>query len=175
MRVRITIALGCALAVLMLSAMRAADPTSPEPPADATWTAVTAGTATITGGPGGPTVTITGSRVRGNGVLKFGEAAPRRFQIRLLNQRNMPTITLSDGTYSLQVSALSNGKSSVSFDKTGRTAGPGPNAVTVTVETTKEGHLDLHVACGKNVELGKTFQVNWTRALGVKGGLLLSK
>jgi hypothetical protein len=173
MRARITIALGCALAGLMLSVLRAADPPSPEPPADATWTALTGGTATVAGGPGGPTVTITGSTVRGNGVLKFGEAAPPRFQIRLMNQRFLPSITLSDGTYKMQVSP-STGKSVVSFDRSGRTTGPGPNAVTVTIETTKEGHIDLQVACGKNVELGKTLQVNWARA-GVRKEMLLSK
>jgi hypothetical protein len=173
MRTRITVALGFVLAGLSLLGLRAADLTSPEPPADVTWTALTGGTGTVAGGPGGPMITITGSRVRGSGVLKFAVAAPRRFAIRLLNQRNMPEITLSDGTYTLKASAASSGKAVVSFDKTGRTAAGGPNAVTLSVETTKEGHLDIHVACGKDVELGKTLQVSWSRALYDKR--LLSK
>jgi hypothetical protein len=170
MRKTIPLALCCALAGLLLSPLHA-DPTSPEPPSDATWTALTGGTATVAGGPAGPTVTITGSRIRGNGVLKFAEAAPRRFHLRLMNQRYSPNITLSDGTYSMQVHA--SGKSASSFDRSGHVAGPGPNAVTVTVETTKEGHIDVSVVCGRNVELGKSLQVSWARA--VNRELLLTK
>jgi hypothetical protein len=164
MRTRTVAGLTAILFCLSLLCMRAAEEASPEPPADVTWTSAGTKAETLSS-PKGPLVRLTVPRIRGQGTLTFKEGTPRQFTIRMMRQNAMQSITLTDGTYTLSGQVHGAGTKSVTrWDKGGRTAPLGRPAVTLTVEASKDGgHIDVHVACDKDVELKKEIRCEWTR------------
>jgi hypothetical protein len=166
---RIALPLAGLLLLGALSAARSADDPSPEPPADVSWiTERGASGATIEGGPRGPTIRITGAAISGAGSLKFKAGmTPAKFTIRMMNnKRPMQSFTLSDGTYILRGEITSGTAKAVTYwERGGRSVDLAHAAVTLTVETTKDGHIDVQVRCAKGVELGKELKVNWSRPL----------
>jgi hypothetical protein len=172
MTTRIAISLAGMLLLGALGAGQAADDPSPEPPADVTWTTELGScTATVKSGPGGPTIRLTTATVSGGGSLRFKDGTtPARFTIRIMNKRNYAqSFTLSDGTYTLRgTSPTGAGKSVTYWDRGGREVDLARAAVTLSLETTKDGHIDIHVRCARGVELGKQISVNWSRILNRK-------
>jgi hypothetical protein len=157
-----------------LPAVWAADDPSPEPPADVTWTSeLGSSTATVEGGPRGPTIRVTASTVTGTGSVKFKDGkTPAHFTIRMMNNKRAgQSFTLSDGTFILKGDSIAGTGKSVSYwDRGGRSVDLARAAVTLTLEPTKDGHLDIHIRCAKGVELGKELKVNWSR--GFRGKML---
>jgi hypothetical protein len=162
MRTSIAIALAC---VLAWTALPVAADDSPEPPADVTWTSTVGVTAQAVASPKGPQIRVTGTRIRGDGTITFKEGAPRRFTIRIPHiQNRFSQITLSGGGYTMQGQMFTPGGKAVSgWDKGGKSVSPDRAPVTLTIEHHKDGHIDLHVACAKDVDLGKEVRLSWTR------------
>ncbi len=169
MTTRIAISLTGMLLLGALASPRAAEDVSPEPPANVNWTTERgAATATVQSGPRGTTIRISGAAITGGGSLRFKDGmAPTRFTIRMLNNRRpTQTITLTDGTLTLHGDIANTGGKVVSyFDRDGRSVGLARAAVTLTLEHTKDGHLDIQVRCARGVELGKEVKVSWSRNL----------
>jgi hypothetical protein len=177
MTTRFAISLAGMLLLGAVASLRAAADASPEPPANVSWTTERgASTATVESGPRGPTVRIAGAAITGGGSLRFKDGmTPARFTIRMMDtKRPMQTITLSDGTFTLRgdVTAAS-GKSVTYWDRAGRSVGLARAAVTLTLEHTKDGHLDIHVRCARGVELGKEVKLSWSR--NIRGKMILKE
>jgi hypothetical protein len=167
MTTRIAISLAGMLLLGAVASLRAAEDVSPEPPANVTWTTERgAGTAAVESGPRGLTIRLTGTGLTGGGSLRFKDGmAATRFTIRMMNnKRPTQSITLSNGTLTLRGDITTGSGKVVSyFDRDGHSVGLARAAVTLTLEQTKDGHLDIHVRCARGVELGKEVRVSWSR------------
>jgi hypothetical protein len=166
MRTRIAISLALVLAWSTVAVVRAADEASPEPPADVTCTPdVRGGTWTAISEPSGTLLRISGSQYMGNASLAFkGGMAPTRLKFRFVNVRQLQTFTLSDGKHSYQANLGGLGQTVVRWNRLGQyVTDPAQAAVTMTVEGTKAGDIDVNVSTVRGVALSKELKVNWVQ------------
>jgi hypothetical protein len=113
-------------------------------------------------------IRLTGATINGAGRLKFKDGTtPSRFTIRMMsNKRPTQSFTLTDGTYTLRGTSMAGTEKSITYwVRGGREVDLARAAVTLTVEHTKDGHLDVHVRCARGVDLGTELRVNWSRSL----------
>jgi hypothetical protein len=154
------------LAGSVLVALRAATP-APEPPADVTCR-LDNGTGTLhaSGGPGGTEIRIKGAAgsYSGAATIAFGSgAATPRMKFHFAGLRTLESFTLSSGKHSFQGRlGWGTGRTVTYFDKMGRqVSGPALAAVTMVMEATKAGNVEISVSATCDVELGKELRVNW--------------
>jgi hypothetical protein len=146
--------------------LRAATP-SAEPPADVTCRLDNGiGTLQASGGPGGTEIKISGAAggYNGNATITFGSgAATPRLKFRFAGLRTLESFTVSTGKHSFQGQlGWGVGRSVAYFDKMGRRVSSAPlAAVTMVMEVTKAGDVDVSISANRVVELGKELKVNW--------------
>jgi hypothetical protein len=146
--------------------LRAAEP-SVEPPADVTCR-LTSGTGTLkaTGGPGGTDIKISGAAKSydGNATITFGSgAAPPRLKFHFAGLRTLESFTLSTARHSFKGQlGWGAGRTVAYFDRTGKRVARAPlAAVTMVMEVTKAGDLDVRISANRDVELGRELKVGW--------------
>jgi len=165
MRTRMTVALACTLVWGLFPEVFAGP--SPEPPADVTCRLDNgAGTFEASSGPGGTEVRIKGAAgsYTGNATITFGAgAATPRLKFHFAGLRTLETFTLTTGKYSFQGQlGWGAGRTVKHFDKTGRqVSGPALAALTLVMEPTKAGDVEISISTNRDVELGKELKVNW--------------
>jgi hypothetical protein len=174
MRTSRMIALTAVLAWLAVGELRA-DP-SAEPPADVTCRLDGgAGVFHVNSGPAGTDIRVTGAAggYTGTATITFGAGmATPKMKFRFAGLRTLDTFTLTSGRHSFQ-GQLGWGvqRSAAYFDKNGRrVSGPALAAVTLLLEATKAGDVEITVTTSRDVEWGKDVRINWMLQLrGRKG------
>jgi hypothetical protein len=164
MRMKRAIALASVLLLGTLCRVRAADDNSPEPPPDVTCRLDSgSGTFKATGGPKGVLVQITNPGSDGNATITFKAAPPSRVKFRFANARYLQTFRLNDGKHTWQhASGWSGARTVLYWDKTGRSVTSPPSAaVTMVLEPTKAGGIEVTVSTTRDAELGKELKVYW--------------
>jgi hypothetical protein len=162
--VQIRIALLAMLLGSLSASVWGADP-SPEPPADITCR-LDSGTASLSaeGGPQGALLKLATPSFAGTATFTFkGGSTSARLKFRFANTRMMQSFTLSDGKRSYQGSlGWGSNKTVASWDKSGRSApNPAVAAVTMVMELTKAGDIEVTVSTARDMELGKEIRVSW--------------
>ena len=160
------IVLASVLPLAVLLELHAATP-SPEPPADVTCR-LDNGTGTLhaSSGPRGTEIRIKGAAggYNGNATISFGSgAATPRMKFHFAGLRTLETFTLTSGKYSFQGHlGWGAGRKVTYFDKMGKqVSGPALAALTLVMEPTKAGDVEISVSANRDVELGKELRVNW--------------
>ncbi len=141
-----------------------ADP-SPEPPADITCR-LESGTATLSaeGGPQGALLKLATPSYSGSAKFTFnGGSTPARLKFRFTVALMMQTFTVTDGKRTLRSTlGWGNNRTVVYWDKAGRnTSNKALAAVTMVMETTRKGEVEVTVTTARGVELGKELSVSW--------------
>ncbi len=164
MRMRMAIGLLALLSGGISGTVQAADP-SPEPPADITCR-LESGTATLSaeGGPQGTLLKLATPSYSGSAKFTFnGGSTPARVKFHFANARLMQRFTLSDCKHTYQGSHLG-GRSVYSWDKSGRSINnQALAAVTMVLEATAKGDIEVTVSTARGTELGKDLSVSWTQ------------
>ncbi len=166
MRTRIIFVLGCAMALAFLPSARSADDASPEPAADVVCKLDSgSGTLTASSGPGGTLLSVTSPGFSGNATYTFGAATPPRMKFRFVGTPLMRTFRISDGKNSYSSQLLdTGGKTTTYHDRLGGVVtDPALASVTLTVEATKAGDIEVSVSTVRGVELGKELKVHWVQ------------
>jgi hypothetical protein len=147
----------------VLGDLRAASPL-PEPPADITCR-LDHGSGTLhASGPGGTEIRIKGAAgsYSGAATIAFASgAATPRMKFHFAGLRTLESFTLSSGKHSFQGRlGWGAGRRVTFFDKTGQqVSSPALAALTMVIEATKAGNVEISVSATRDVELGKELRV----------------
>jgi hypothetical protein len=164
MRAPTMIALTAVLVWLAIGELRA-EP-SAEPPADVTCRRDNGtGTYHASGGPAGTDIRITGAAgYSGDATVTFGSgAATPKMKFHFVRLRTLGTFTLTAGRHSFQGRLGWGATRTVAhFDKTGKpVASATLAALTMTMEATRMGDIEVRILVNRNIELGKEVRINW--------------
>jgi hypothetical protein len=182
MQVGKTIVVALVLAWAGRADLSAAEP-SAEPPVDVICRLNNGiGKLHASGGSGGTDIKITGAAggYNGNATITFGSgAATPRLKFRFAGLRTLESFTVSTGKHSFQGQlGWGAGRTVAYFDRTGKRVASAPlAAVTMVMQVTKAGDVDISITASRDVELGRELKVGWVfqrfeRRLG-KGGEVL--
>jgi hypothetical protein len=150
-----------------LADLYGADAPSAEPPADVTCQLVSGtGTFESKAGPAGTEILVRGAAngYQGNSTITFGAGvAPARLKFRFAGLRVLQRFSVSDGRRTFQANlGWGAGRTVAYFDRSGNTVATAARAaVTMILEPTKSGDVEVHISSTRDVELGKELKVNW--------------